>query len=128
MDVGYGVKRTEGRLLILKTNNDDWKVAQRAVAEEDQAARPKRIFERLSFSESESESSMPKRLLDEHNTVSRFSSFIFQAKFQFLISGNFFFFLLMRDFVPCVFWVLPRKKLLCCLWLKVLPLCIFYGF
>ncbi|KAL6142226.1 hypothetical protein ACLB2K_060509 [Fragaria x ananassa] len=69
VDVGYGVKRTEGRLLILKTNNDDWKVAQRAVAEEDQAARPKRIFERLSFSESESESSMPKRLLDEHNTI-----------------------------------------------------------
>ncbi|XP_050380775.1 O-fucosyltransferase 19-like [Argentina anserina] len=67
VDVGYGVRRTEGRLLILKTANDEWAAAQRAVTEEDQAAVPKRILERLSFSQSES--SMPKRLLDEQNTI-----------------------------------------------------------
>ncbi|KAK9920492.1 hypothetical protein M0R45_029047 [Rubus argutus] len=44
-------KRTEGTLLILKTFKDDWAVAQRAVTE-DQAAMPKRVLERVSFSES----------------------------------------------------------------------------
>lgn len=44
-------KRTEGRLLILKTFKDDWAVAQRAVTE-NQAAMPKRVLERVSFSES----------------------------------------------------------------------------
>lgn len=42
-------KRTEGRLLILKTFKDDWAVAQRAVTE-NQAAMPKRVLERVSFS------------------------------------------------------------------------------
>lgn len=45
-------KRTEGRgLLILNTFKDDWAVAQRAVTE-NQAAMPKRVLERVSFSES----------------------------------------------------------------------------
>ncbi|XP_062004316.1 O-fucosyltransferase 19-like [Rosa rugosa] len=74
VEVGDRVNRTEGRLLILKTLQDDGTVAQHAVTE-NQAARPKRVFERMSLSESESEAEaeseppMPKRLLDEQNTI-----------------------------------------------------------
>ncbi|CAN6715645.1 unnamed protein product [Malus baccata var. baccata] len=55
-------KRTEGRLLILKTVKDDWLVAQRAVAENEESnSMPERVLERLLETES---STKFKRLLE----------------------------------------------------------------
>ncbi|BBH06229.1 O-fucosyltransferase family protein [Prunus dulcis] len=68
MEVVGEAKRTEGRLLILKSYKDDWAAAQQAVTENQASnSMPQRVLERERLSESEP-STMFKRLLERSPT------------------------------------------------------------